>query len=281
MANESAVNDEYLLGRGYAAATRLNLQHYLWVKAFDGQLLLPNIPHESEGLKIAEIATGTGIWLLDLAEQAHRSTHFDGFDISLAQTPPKDWVPSNVNFRQYDVLTAPPDDLLEKYDIVHVRHLSYIVRNNDPTSVLQNLLKMLKPGGYIQWGEHDTIGRKTLTTTSGPSTTGLDKLKDRMYDFLHTPNTTWPAELDSFFLKQGMQDITLQTKWTNNAYARTHQEVAIMVYEELLQMITSKPATTAEEGEELRQLFKEAVKESEDGAAWNIAKIYVTGRKPI
>lgn len=83
------------------------------------------------------------IWLLEYAEQAHPSTQLEGFDISLAQTPHRDWVPSNVKFRQYDVLTAPPNDLLEKYDIVHVRHLSYIIRNNDPAPVLRTLLKML------------------------------------------------------------------------------------------------------------------------------------------
>ena len=37
----------------------------------------------------------------------------------------------------------PPADLIEKYDITHVGHLQIVIRDNDSSEVLGNILKML------------------------------------------------------------------------------------------------------------------------------------------
>ena len=83
--------DKYLLGRDYRASAHLTAQHHLWEETF-GYQLHPSIPRsqlDSSGLTIADIGTGTGIFLLDL-EQRRRLTpqaQYIGLDISTAQFP--------------------------------------------------------------------------------------------------------------------------------------------------------------------------------------------------
>ena len=83
------------------------------------------------------------IWLLDFARQHPQAVQLDGLDVSLDQVPDQRWLPSNVAFYLYDIYDHPPDSFMDKYDIIHVRHLTLVVKGNDPTPVIQNLVKML------------------------------------------------------------------------------------------------------------------------------------------
>ena len=83
------------------------------------------------------------IWLLDFARQYPQAAQLHGLDISLDQVFDKEWLPSNVNFHFYDIYHEPHDELLDKYDIVNVRHLTLVVKDNDITMVMGNILGML------------------------------------------------------------------------------------------------------------------------------------------
>ena len=98
--------------------SRLNLQHYLWKQHF-GYLTHPNIDClRGENIKIADVGTGTGIWLLDLSESLPASVQLHGFDVNLSQVPPKQWLPPNVSMRELNIYEEIPDDLLEQYGII-------------------------------------------------------------------------------------------------------------------------------------------------------------------
>ncbi|KAL7912417.1 S-adenosyl-L-methionine-dependent methyltransferase [Trichoderma velutinum] len=114
------------------------------------------------GMKIAEIGTGTGIWLLDVASQCAPTVQLDGFDISDNQFPHNSALPKNVTLSIMDAFDQVPEDLVGKYDVVHMRLWSCIVRNNETNHLIHHATQLLKPGGYLQWDEAD-IGR-TLTT---------------------------------------------------------------------------------------------------------------------
>ena len=43
----------------------------------------------------------------------------------------------------HDVLSEPPSELLEKYDIIHVQLFITILRDGNPVPMLRNLMKML------------------------------------------------------------------------------------------------------------------------------------------
>lgn len=71
------------------------------------------------------------------------TVQLDGLDISLDQVPPREWLPSNVKFRHYSVYENPSPEFEARYDIIHVRHLLLVIKENDPAPVLRNLLHML------------------------------------------------------------------------------------------------------------------------------------------
>ncbi|CAI6092820.1 unnamed protein product [Clonostachys chloroleuca] len=48
-----------------------------------------------------------------------------------------------------------PVDPIGVFDIVHVRFFGFVLLVDDVPSVIERLYKMLKPGGYLQWGDPD------------------------------------------------------------------------------------------------------------------------------
>ena len=83
------------------------------------------------------------IWLLELARQLPSTDQLDGFDIDLGQCPPKQWLPSNVTMNALDIFAPVPENLVGKYDIVHIAIVFSLVKNDNPTPLLSNLLMML------------------------------------------------------------------------------------------------------------------------------------------
>ena len=164
----------YMLDRNYAAACRLNYQFYLWKNSLQFNIH-PSILIPKHDAYIADVGTGTAIWLLDLSRELS-SAQLDGFDISLAQAPPKQWLPANVELRTWNILDEVPDEMAGKYDIVHVRLLVLAVENSDPRPLLRNLINMLKPGGFLQWDELDFAGTHVNTINESMQTPALEEL---------------------------------------------------------------------------------------------------------
>ncbi|KAJ5946124.1 hypothetical protein N7454_002963 [Penicillium verhagenii] len=170
--------DDYLLGRDLYGSMRLDAQHLLW-KLYKGYDLHPAIS-ATDDMKIAEIGTGTGIWLLDVASQVSKNAQLDGFDLSEDQFPHRSAWPENVTFRTLDAFGEVPEGLVHKYDVVHLRFWCCVVRNNDPSGLIRHAERLLskqepinaydkgllkrsgitEPGGYLQWEDAD-VG-KTL-----------------------------------------------------------------------------------------------------------------------
>ena len=84
---------EFLLDRTHAVACRLNLQYYLWKEMLQYDIH-PSIPI-SENAVTADVACGTGIWLIHVARE-HPKAQLDGFDIDLTRAPFQQSLPSNV-----------------------------------------------------------------------------------------------------------------------------------------------------------------------------------------
>jgi len=83
------------------------------------------------------------IWLVELSKTLPSTTQLDGFDIDLSQFPPKQWLPANVTMHKLDAFSAVPQDLVGKYDIVHLRLFIVLIKHNNPVPLLRNLISML------------------------------------------------------------------------------------------------------------------------------------------
>jgi SAM-dependent methyltransferase len=195
MSHDDSKPGVYPLNRDLLSSARLHLQHAVFVAGL-GYLLHPDVPIGPTSL-VAEVATGTGIFALALAD-AHPSARIEASDISLAQVPAKHWWPANATFSVLDVLRdlndPLPPALIEHYDVLCLRHFVSLLPD-DPRPLIARLLTMLKPGGYLHWQEWDL----TTAAISGPEGVETPKMQ-ALVDYIqhpsrHVAQATWVGDL--------------------------------------------------------------------------------------
>ncbi|KAL8929696.1 MAG: hypothetical protein Q9172_000375 [Xanthocarpia lactea] len=99
-----------------------------------------------------------------------------GLDIASNSFPAKEDLPDNVLLSVQDVFEELPEDLVEKFDVVHIRAFGLIVKGGDPNHLCANLIRMLKPGGYLQWDEVDAHRAHFVAPNPTVSTLFTDKM---------------------------------------------------------------------------------------------------------
>lgn len=104
---------------------------------------------------MGELATGTGIFLVELAETLPPTTTFQGYDISPDLFPRDAHRPSNVSFNLIDIKKPFPESMHAKFDVVHIRLIISILQPKDWIMIARNVFSILKPGGAIMWVELD------------------------------------------------------------------------------------------------------------------------------
>ena len=146
-------DDQYMFNRGYQDSARLVLQHWLWLYRLQ-YVLHPSVPIHAEHVRIADVGTGNAVWLMELCNlhQLPSKSQLDGFDISPDHFPATEWLPSNVSLGLFDGFGEVPPQLIGVYDVVHIRTFAVIVKSNDPTGLLKNLIKMLSKSTLLMAG---------------------------------------------------------------------------------------------------------------------------------
>ncbi|KAM5458158.1 hypothetical protein MaudCBS49596_000070 [Microsporum audouinii] len=262
----------YMLDRGYFASSRLNFQFYLWKESLRFNLH-PSIPTPIQNLRIADIGTGTGLWLFDLARELPDSAQLDGFDISLANAPQQQWWPRNVTLHQWNVFDDVPDEMIGKYDVVHLRLLILVVENSDPRPIIQNVYKMLKPGGYIQWDDLNYPDTHVRRTSAAP-TPAFDSLREFVYsDGRHD----WVLELPEILNSQGFEDAKQFNYVDRPDLTKANGDQHLLTMEEFATTLAA--AGSRQASEKIFNLIGEVYQESLVGAALSMPRAVSIARK--
>ncbi|CAG8958208.1 hypothetical protein HYFRA_00000561 [Hymenoscyphus fraxineus] len=262
----------YMLDRTHAAACRLNLQFYLWKDAI-GYNIHPSIPIPiSENIVIADVAAGTGAWLLDVAKTLPNAT-LEGFDNDLSQAPHEKWLPSNVSMRHWDIFDDVPEELVGRFDFVHVRLLVMVIEGR-PEGVVRNLLRMLKPGGYLQWDELDCVNMRVKKVDPAIQAPALDQLVKMSYA---NGRYNWTLELPKFMTDEGFLDVTMEHFDDKPELVRAFNEQHLLTMEEFALRLLKMGKEDA--AGKFFELIKEGYQEAVAGAAFCIPRIVCVGRK--
>lgn len=102
---------------------------------------------------VADIGTGTGIWLRDLAPELPSDARLDGYDVDQSKFIPSKDLPPNIKLSFGDILEPFPPEFLGKYDLVHARLLMFALKADQWLPAAANLRTLLKPNGYLMWDE--------------------------------------------------------------------------------------------------------------------------------
>ena len=144
-----------MLPRNSAESIRLNSQHAFLYELAHGQFIHSSIPC-LDIHSVADVGTGTGIWLQELAtsdtlkcdeklaDRQCGGVDYVGFDISATQFPSDgEKMGKGIKFVVHDAAKSFPTQYHGKFDLVNVRLLSYAIKAEDLRSVVENVVEIM------------------------------------------------------------------------------------------------------------------------------------------
>ncbi|BCL79650.1 class I SAM-dependent methyltransferase [Ktedonobacteria bacterium brp13] len=141
------VDVPYALPKDELEEERINFQHYALHKLLGGNYHAP-IDHTVE--RILDVGTGTAQWAYDIARQF---PHAQVCGLDLEQSRGTGFLsPENYSFVQGNILEPLPfpDNT---FDFVHQRLLVSAIPTAHWPTVVQELIRVTRPGGYIELAE--------------------------------------------------------------------------------------------------------------------------------
>ena len=144
------------------------------------------------------------------------------------------------------------------------------MRDNDPRPLLRNALRMLRPGGWIQWDEIDVWNAYTVGVAGD---TEREEGFQRKQELTPMSSLHWVKELEAFVTEVGFHDVKRERVDCNLSLAKYYQDMQFLVMEE-------EAAHKDVEGREMvERAIAEGVQEGRKGRARVTPKVVVLGRK--
>ncbi|KAK7698016.1 hypothetical protein SLS64_013005 [Diaporthe eres] len=233
--SSGAPKADYVFTRDFLDNNRINLMHTLWTKIF-GYTVHPRIPTDHPGLRVADVGTGTGNW---------------------------------------DVNQDLPEDLVGVFDIVHVRFFAFVLMNDQVQPVVERLFKMLKPGGYLQWGDPDFQSVRFDKTNPEVKAEAMAE----MFKLLSVQdprfNPAWVTKLPDIFAAVGFTDTEVDKNDCPPHMAFILHECGLMIHELIYRKTKNEKMQ-----KELGRLLPLVVEETRNGVYTTAVRWTVIGKKP-
>jgi len=166
-------------------------------------------------------------------------------------------------------MNPPPERLWGIYDVVHVR-LLFAVIDGDPTAVVEHCLKLLKPGGYLQWDEMDPGALHTSSHVSAPSLDALAEI------WKNARSTAWISRLPQIFEQNHLSVVATDTFSEHLWQRHMMMEIWCLSADDFAARLES--SGSLEKASVLRQLATDAYPEIKRGAFYSHAWRVVVGR---
>ncbi|KAH8675191.1 S-adenosyl-L-methionine-dependent methyltransferase [Ilyonectria robusta] len=139
-------NTEYFAPNDDQQSESMDITHHYLTMLLDNKLF--QAPLKKDMQKVLDVATGTGIWAIDFADE-FPNVEVIGTDLSPIQPT---WVPPNVKFELEDATkswTWPENT----FDFIHMRYLFGAIA--DWNALYEEAYLRCKPGGWVQSCEID------------------------------------------------------------------------------------------------------------------------------
>ncbi|CAI2172143.1 279_t:CDS:2 [Funneliformis geosporum] len=129
--------------------SHMQLRHYMLRYMWQCNFVAPVHDILTSGGKVLDIACGTGEWILEMS-LSYPKSEFTGIDrLSIFPSAVK---PTNANFAKENALTLPYEN--ETFNFLRFS-LTIFREKLWKNYLLPEALRVLRPGGYIEWQEFD------------------------------------------------------------------------------------------------------------------------------
>ncbi|KAL0080404.1 hypothetical protein J3Q64DRAFT_1701745 [Phycomyces blakesleeanus] len=146
------LGSSYLLPCDEEEIDRLHLQHFMVRFAIQGNYLAPVSDILRKGARVLDVGCGPGSWTMEIAGEYPKSTVV-GVDIN--NMFPRDIKPSNCEFYNCNILHGLPFNS-GSFDYVFMRGVALGVEESKWAPLIAELVRVLKPGGWIELVEADS-----------------------------------------------------------------------------------------------------------------------------
>lgn len=185
----------YVLPNDIDEMDRLHLQHYVIRHAFGG-----NTRAKFDGKihkDVLDVGCGPGTWILEMSTE-HTETNFTGIDISAVW--PTEIRPRNCRFQVVNAIQGLPFDD-NTFDFVYQRFMIFAYPAKDWPFIIQELVRVTKPGGIIELTE-----MPVSSNANGPE---LSKILDVLEQGCAAKGLDSKAaqKLDTYLYDAGVKDV--------------------------------------------------------------------------
>ena len=168
-----------------------------------------------------------------------------------------------------------------KYDLVHVRAMVLVVNRDTVRPFLRKVLKMLKPGGYIQWEDADVMAKHVkyprsdgVESAGTPAAPALEALAAQTRALAQQD---WLYSLPELLREEEFVEVSL-TKYGDPDYlVRAFNDVNMLVVEEFARKMEG--LGKSEEARGLSERVVQASREAEGGPGLSTPRVCCVGRK--
>ena len=139
----------------------MNKQHAIYIRAL-GYLLHPTITNSlttaTTQVQIADVGTGTRVWLRDVQRDLLPQGVYHGFDISPQQFPVGDEV-KGMQFHLQDFLEPFPERFVGKFDVVHLRMTATSMTAGQWGDTARQVVRLLSEFLRLPYGTSEGEGK--------------------------------------------------------------------------------------------------------------------------
>ncbi|TFK64986.1 S-adenosyl-L-methionine-dependent methyltransferase [Pluteus cervinus] len=127
--------------------SRLNLLHKTIANTFDNKLIFAPVAL-TQGDRVLDCGTGTGIWPNEVARIVPPGVHVEGADISPRFSP----LPGQISAFTFHALSTLdlPFEWENRFQLVNQRLMLGSFSRPQWETVIQNIYRVVKPGGWVQ-----------------------------------------------------------------------------------------------------------------------------------
>ncbi|KAF5318802.1 hypothetical protein D9619_010822 [Psilocybe cf. subviscida] len=138
----------YLLPYNDVEIQRLLVQQKNMSEIYEGRIVIAPV-NLKEGSEVLDVATGSGVWALDLAERYPNAdtTKITCIDIGASMFPKE--YPSNMTFQVASAL-AMPAGWTNKFALVHQRLILSGIKYDEWEQDIREIYRVTEPGGWAQ-----------------------------------------------------------------------------------------------------------------------------------